>query len=151
MPFRREIIEWCKNHTNFTDALKLLYVHKFVEFSGTTLTSSPAVPQDQVIGIVVYDLNREILKQDFMVDNGSRHNHFTLYTKLPKGMGYLYEPTVVESIENFYKKYDGGGKYYQGTHWPELSSLHPELQERILRYLTITHRKLKPPPQKTNF
>lgn len=145
MPFRKEILEWCREYPNFLDALKIINSNRFAIFNGTTLTSPPIHPKDQVIGIVMMDLVSGILKQDFIVDNDSEHKHFTLYTRLPIGRDFLYQITVVEDIDCFYRKYSGGGKYYQKTHHPTLESLHPELQERINRYIELTHRDLKPP------
>ncbi len=147
MPFREELLEWCLEHHNFVDALKLINSSQFVVFNGTNLSTPPTHPKDQVIGIVVYDIKQEILKQDFIVDNNSSHNEFTLYTKLPGGSGFLYERSVVQSINDFYSKYDGDDKYYQDTHYPNLASLHPELQTRITDYLAKTCRILRTPPR----
>jgi len=143
---RDELIDWCLSHENFLGALKVMFVHKFVGFNGISISYPKVNPRDEVIGIVVYDLKRKILKQDFIVDNDSLHQTFTLYSKLPNGMTNLYKHGVVESITSFYRKYDRGGKDYQRTHYPDISSLHPELQERINNYLTLTKSQLRNPP-----
>lgn len=49
-------------------------------------------------------------------------------------------------MTSFYRKYDRGGEDYQNTHYPHINSLHPELQERINRYLTLTRSSLRDPP-----
>lgn len=146
MPFRKELLDWCIAHPNFVDALKIIHMHDFVGFNGIITSHSPERPQDQVIGIVVYDLKREILKQDFIVDLESKHKEFTLYSKLPKKYTKLYEHGVVQHIDDFYATYGGAGHYYKDTHYPPIESLPNDLQARIKQYLTLTRRSLKSPP-----
>lgn len=147
MPFRDELLTWCEKHPNFAQALKAVHDDYFVGFNGINLSNPPLHPKDQVIGMVVYDLKRQFLKQDFIVDKNFNHTEFTLFTKLPKKFKNLYGPGVVQDINDFYQIYGGEGKYYSNTHYPEIQSLHPELQERINRYVTITHRQLLSPPK----
>lgn len=147
MPFRAELLEYCKEHPNFVEALKLLNTSRFQMFGGVTTSSSPKEPEDEVIGIVVYDVQQKILKQDYIVDISSEHEQFILYTDLPRGMGHLLQAGVVHKNKDFFDKYGDNGKHYLGTHHPDISTLHPELQERIRKYLNLTGRELVAPPR----
>lgn len=145
---REELISWCLNHRNFLEALKVIFIVNYVGFNGVSISYPKVSPTDEVIGITVLNLKRMILVQDFIVDNSGQHTSFTLYTKLPKGKTHLYKPKVVEANSIFYAKYDRGGKDYIGTHYPEISTLHPELQGRIKNYLEKSNLKLNQPPNK---
>lgn len=143
---RDELITWCLEHRKFIEALKVVFVENYVGFNGVTISNPRNRPDDEVVGITVLNLKRTILVQDFIVDNDGLHNSFTLYTKLPKQKTRLYETGVVEANSVFYAKYSRNGKDYKNTHYPNIDSLHPDLQERIHKYLQKTNISLSPPP-----
>jgi hypothetical protein len=130
MPFSDEIIAWCAKHPDFKEALKVTNADRFIAL-GMVQTSTPrAVPSDYVIGFTVYDYVDEIFKQDFIVDIGSRHDTFMLYSKVPSKKYGKHN----QSIRSFFAKYGKDGDY-AGTHHPSLADLEalnePDLTERL--------------------
>jgi hypothetical protein len=129
MPFSDEIVAWCIAHPEFKEALKVTNADRFLAL-GMVQTSYPrTVPQDYVIGFTAYDYIDEIFKQDFIVDVGSQHKVFVLYSKLPSKNYGKY----VQSITGFYAKYGKNGDY-ANTHHPTIQQIeglqNPELTER---------------------
>lgn len=141
MPFRKEIIAWLGKHPDVIVSLKLMAVNRFVHFSGISIVEPHGTCEDQILGIVVYDLKLEKLKQDFLVDIKNEHTRFTYFTNLPKARSHLYDANI-KHINEFGKIYGTNGKF-NNTHHPDIASLHPELQARIRQYLTLTKRKLR--------
>lgn len=132
MPFSDEIIRWCHDHPEFKEALKVSNPDRFYPL-GMVQTSTPSThPEDFIIGFTAYDMISRKFKQDFIVDVGSRHNNFVLYTNLPsKDFG-----KYVHHINEFYAIYGKNGNY-AGTHHFDISTLHAlnntELSERAGR------------------
>ena len=69
LPFREEILAWCKLHPEFQKALKVLTSERFLHL-GMVMISYPSGTNDQVIGVYAYDYknNPQLFKQDFIVD-----------------------------------------------------------------------------------
>jgi len=119
MPFSDEIIRWCHLHSDFKEALKVSNPDRFHPL-GMVQTSWPTVrPGDFVIGFTSYDMISEKFKQDFMVDEGNRHDTFVLYTNLPSKKFGKY----VRHIKEFYSIYGKNGDYAD-THHFNIDRLH---------------------------
>jgi len=132
MPFSSEIIKWCHAHPEFKEALKVSNPDRFYPL-GMVQTSKPSArPEDFVIGFTAYDMISGKFKQDFIVDVGSRHNNFVLYTNLPSKKFDKY----IHHIKEFYAIYGKNGSY-AGTHHFDISRLYAlnnvELSERADR------------------
>lgn len=142
MPFSDEIIAWCHAHPNFKDALKVANADRFHGL-GMVLTSKPNKrPDDYVIGFVAYDMVERKFKQDFIVDIGSSHKEFVLYTKLPSKNYDKY----VQHINNFFAVYGKDGNY-ANTHHFDLQYLlnmgNSELSERAVRTIKRSEEIVK--------
>lgn len=137
MPFSDPMIKWCDNHTEFKEALKIIYPDRFITLQAIVVSYSPYKPKDQVVGIFAYDYqkNQNIFKQDFIVNTDSKNEKFTLYTRLPKHNYSKY----VRDINEFYSTY-AKGTHYANTHHPKLEDLPPELQERAKRVIALADR-----------
>lgn len=150
MPFSDEILSWCNKHPEFKRALKIIFPDRFHTL-GMVRTSVPtARPQDQVIGVVAYDMLKKQFKQDFIVNVDTKNQEFVLYTKLPTKDYSKY----VQSMKSFYAIYGKEGDY-QGAHHFDLAYLdsmgNTELSQRgrlvIVKGRDIIASGLKPKTQ----
>lgn len=141
MPFRDEIVKWCQQKPDFLQAMKIANSSRFAHFAGISITTTTNKPKDQVIGIVVYDKQAQILKQDFIVDEGFTHTSFIYYTSLPDRHKNLFGSNVKHINEFLHGAYGKNG-HYTSTHHPKLETLHPEIQSRVRAYLAQTGQEL---------
>ncbi len=113
LPFREEILAWCKLHQEFKRGLKVLASERFLHL-GTVVVSYPPGTNDEVVGMYAYDYknNPPLFKQDFIVDVGLAHKEFILYTGFSKG---TQSTKYVKHINDFFSKYEKNGNY-QGSH-----------------------------------
>lgn len=127
MPFSRQLLNWCKLHPEFQNALKVIYSERFISLGAIVTSYSPNYPNDEVIGVYAYDykLKNPLFKQDFIVNIGKLDNEFILYTRNAKGSSTKY----VKDINDFYATYGKGG-YYLNSHHLTLEQLPQELRER---------------------
>ncbi len=139
MPFRDEIVQWCEQNPDFLQVLKVANNARFTHFAGISITRTPNKPKDQIIGVIVYDKQAQILKQDFIVDEGFTHTSFVYYTSLPDTHKHLYG-SQVKHINYFFHGVYGKNGHYAGTHHPRMETLHPEIQKRINAYLSRTRQ-----------
>ena len=102
MPFAKELKSWCNTHPKFAKALKIIYSERFITLQAIITSYSPNFPEDEVIGILVYDYqaNPPCFKQDFIVNIGGKKKEFVLYTGAPK----LIEDRNIKHINHFLKK-----------------------------------------------
>ncbi len=150
LPFREEILNWCKLHPEFQKGLKVLASERFLHL-GAVVVSYPPGTTDEVVGIYAYDYknNPPLFKQDFIVDLETAHKEFVLYTGFSrKGM---QSTKYVKHINDFFSKYGKDGNY-AGSHRLTFDQLpnDPEIRRRAVRMIerskdlpeAITH-----PPQ----
>lgn len=131
LPFRKEILNWCKLHSEFQEALKVLASERFLHL-GTVVTSYPPGTNDEVVGVYAYDYknNPPLFKQDFIVDLGNTHKEFVLYTGFPKG---TQNTKYVKHINDFFSKYGKNGNYAVSHHltFDQLPN-DPEIRRRAM-------------------
>lgn len=134
LPFREEILEWCKTHPEFKKGLKVLASERFLHL-GTVMISYPPGTNDQVIGVYAYDYkhNPPLFKQDFIVDVNQAHKEFVLYTGFPKG---AQSTKYVKHMNDFFSKYGRNGNY-AGSHHLTFDQLpeDPEIRRRAERMI----------------
>lgn len=128
MPFHDQLVEWCKNNPQFLEALKIVYPDRFIALGAIYTSTSPYIPDDEVIGFVVYDIKKNIFKQDFIINRNRNYNNFILYTKLPKNMPRIYSK-FVRPIKEFYNRY-GKNTHYLNTHHIKFDDLDEQLKQR---------------------
>lgn len=139
MPFSDEIIEWCKIHPEFKEALKVTNPDRFYAL-GMIITSHPrTAPEDLVIGFFAYDMVKDIFKQDFIVDIGNKHTQFMLYSNVQNKQFGKH----VQHINQFYAKYGKNGDY-ANTHHVTLDYIvkmgNDELSERAIRTVATSKK-----------
>lgn len=134
LPFRQEILDWCRSHPEFQKGLKALASERFLHL-GTIVISYPPGTNDEVLGIYAYDYknNPPMFKQDFIVDVGGLHKEFVLYTGFPKG---TQNTKYVKNINDFFSRYGKNGNY-AGTHHLTFDQLpnDPEIRRRAKRMI----------------
>lgn len=138
-PFSQELIDWCKSHPEFLNALKNVYPEKFI--SAGIVVEHPPISTGKhhgeiVTGVYTYHhgINKSIFKQDFIVYNG---HAYTLYSRNPEG-----SKKYVRDINEFYKNYSQYG-HTRSKHHLNLEDLPAELQERGRRVISLA-KKLNP-------
>lgn len=150
LPFREEILYWCKTHQEFKNNLKALVSRRFLPLGVITI-SYPSGTNDEVIGIYAYDYknNPPLFKQDFIVDVGMTHKEFVLYTGFPKGTQSTKD---VKHIKEFFIKYGQDGNYADSHHLTfEQLPEDKELRRRAMRIIEIAshrHHDISAPPKK---
>lgn len=128
MPFSKELKEWCKQHPEFAEALKINYPPRFITLQAVATSYSPLIPKDEVIGVYNYDSKQGKFKQDFIVNKGKKDTEFILYTRLPSRKYSKY----VRDINEFFAVYSKG-KYYIDSHHVKFDYLPKELKSRAIR------------------
>ncbi len=98
-PFSNELKSWCASHPEFLKALKIIYPHRFLTLQALVTSYSPNYPDDEVIGIYIYDFSTKIpkFKQDFIVNKGKTNNKFILYTR------YSPQSKFIKYINEFFE------------------------------------------------
>ncbi|HSX19025.1 MAG TPA: hypothetical protein VLE91_02715 [Candidatus Saccharimonadales bacterium] len=151
LPFRQEILDWCKAHPEFQKGLKALASERFLHL-GVVIISYPVGTNDEVLGIYAYDYknNPSLFKQDFIVDVDGKHKEFILYTGFPdKG---TQNSKYVKHINNFLSKY-GKNRAYAGTHHltfeelPADSEIRKRAKKMIQRAKDLPEDVTHPPQQ----
>jgi hypothetical protein len=137
MPFSDELKQWCNNHSEFADALKIIYPERFITLQAIAISYSPYKPKDQVLGIFAYDYkeNQNKFKQDFIINVNGQSEEFVLYTRLPNRAYSKY----VKDIKEFYSTY-AKSTHYENTHHPKLKELPVEIQERGQRAINLANK-----------
>lgn len=140
MPFASEIIDYCKTYPDFRKALKIIYYKRFICLQAIVTSYSPNFPNDEVIGIFVYDysLKNQIFKQDFLVNKNKSYDNFVLYT----GYGKSVNGKNVRHINEFLQTYGEGG-YYEGSHHIEFNDLPDLIKPRAKKAIKIADSRLK--------
>ncbi len=140
MPFPNELREFCKTHPDFRNALKIIYFDRFIALQAVGTSYSPNYPDDEVIGIYVYDygLKTPQFKQDFIVNKGGQKKNFVLYT----GLSSVVNNKDVKHVNDFLAKYGKGG-YYQDAHRLKFDDFSGELKQRALKAIALADKRKK--------
>lgn len=139
MPFADELIEWCKTHPDFRNALKIIYDDRFIHIGTVVITRPKSHPQDEVIGVYAYDykMKHPLFKQDFIVNKNKEYKEFILYTRNPKG-----QSRWVKDISEFYSKYAKNGDYIN-SHHVSYGELPTEAKGFALRAVRLARKRSK--------
>ena len=138
MPFPKTLKDYCKLNPDFSRGLKIIYYDKFIALQAVSTSYSPNFPNDEVIGIYVYDYGKKLpkFKQDFIVNIGGNHQKYILYTS--------YKPVIngltIKHINEFMETYGKGG-FYKNSHWPKIEDFNDQLKERALRAIKLAERR----------
>jgi hypothetical protein len=137
MPFSSELVDWCKNHKAFMNALKIIYCEKYISLGAIVTSFSPDYPNDEVIGIYVYDYQRKfpLFKQDFIINKNRLNNEFILFTRNNKVGCSKY----VKDINEFYSTY-GKNNYYVKSHHLSFEELPNEIKQRALGAIAFAEK-----------
>ncbi len=140
MPFADELKLFCKSNPGFRRALKIIYFDRFITLQAITTSCSPNFPNDEVIGIYIYDygLKKPQFKQDFIVNKDRQKKEFVLYT----GLSEVVDNKYVKHINDFLASYGKGG-YYVNAHRPKLEEFTGVLKERALRAINLAEKRKK--------
>jgi len=140
MPFSKGLKKFCIKNPEFSKALKIIYFARFIALQAVITSYSPNYPEDEVIGIFIYDygIKNPQFKQDFIVNKGKKDSDFVLYT----GLSEVVNNTTVKHINEFLATYGKGG-YYKNTHRPKLEHFPPELKERALWAIKLAEKRKK--------
>jgi hypothetical protein len=140
MPFPKELREFCKTNPSFSKALKIIYFDRFIALQAVGTSYSPNYPEDEVIGIYVYDygLKNPKFKQDFIINKRGQKKEFVLYT----GLSSVVDNKYVRHINEFLAKYGKGG-YYKNAHWPKFEEFSGKLKERALSAIELANKRKK--------
>jgi hypothetical protein len=113
-PFSDGLKQWCRDHPDFTKALKIIYPNKFITMGMVVVTHPPHCPNDKVIGFYIYhySLKNPMFKQDFIVDVGKQDNNFVLYTR----QGLVPQNSYIKDINDFFSNYGRDGNYLRAHH-----------------------------------
>ena len=132
MPFDEHIESWLEEHPELKKAMKLFYIEKYLPFHAISLPISTLYPDDEIIGIILYDKREGNLDQDFLVRN--RNKEIFLYTGQNNETKKI-SSRYVRHIKEFTERYGKNGDF-KGTHHPLLKTLHPSIQSRVVDYCT---------------
>lgn len=113
-PFSDGLKQWCKDHDDFTKALKIIYPAKFISMGMVVVTHPPHYPNDKVIGFYTYHyaMKNPKFKQDFIIDLGKQDNNFVLYTR----QNLVPQNSYIKDINAFFDTYGQGGNYLRAHH-----------------------------------
>jgi len=140
MPFADKLKAFCSKYPNFKNALKIIYTERFITLQAISTSYSPNYPNDEVIGIYVYDygLKHPIFKQDFIVNKNGTGNQFVVYT----GLGSVVDGKQIKHINEFINTYGKGG-HYKDAHHPKYADFTGELKYRADRAIKIGEERIK--------
>ncbi|MDO8487602.1 MAG: hypothetical protein Q7S45_04860 [Candidatus Curtissbacteria bacterium] len=135
MPFSRELVLWCKTYPDFAKALKIVYPDKFLTLGAIVTSFCSYKPKDQVIGIYAYayTMKEPIFKQDFVINKGSLHKRFILYTRYPTAS------KMIKDISDFYRTY-GMDNNYINTHHLTFEQLPDKVKPAGLRAVQLAEK-----------
>lgn len=138
MPFPQELKDYCKTNPMFGKALKIIYFDRFITLQVVATSYSPNFPEDEVIGIYVYDygLKNPKFKQDFIVNKNGLKKEFILYT----GLSSVVNNKQVKHISEFLDTYGKGG-YYRNAHHPKFEDFSGILKERALKAIALSDKR----------
>ena len=123
-PYPLELKQLCNVNSEFAEALKSTHPEKFVSLGAVIVSHCPLIPEDEIVGFLVYDYGKNSkFKQDFIVNVGGKRKEFIIYTRftgIPKSK-------IIQDISHFYKKYP---TYPLNSHHPKYEDLPIEFQKR---------------------
>lgn len=136
-PFSDGLKQWCKDHPDFTKALKIIYPEKFISLGMVVISYPPNFSNDQVIGFYTYHYSMKIpkFKQDFIVNVGNQDNNFVLYTR----QNLVPLNTHIKDINDFFVTYGKDGNYLRAHH-VELGDIPDEAKQRATQAKALGDR-----------
>jgi len=137
MPFSKQLKNWIGQHTEIQEALKVIYPSRFIALRAISITFSPLIPNDEVIGIYAYDYLSKTpkFKQDFIVNKNSTGTEYILYTRLPSRKYSKY----VRDINEFFSAYSKN-QYYIDSHHVKYSDIPDKIKPRALQVIELANR-----------
>jgi hypothetical protein len=139
MPFTDELVSWCKKCPEFISGLKFANTTRFLALGVVFTSFTSNMPGDEVIGFLVYDMEKKLFKQDFIINIGRKASEFALYSKRPDKQYGKYS----KHINEFYSNYGKNG-HYSNTHHLTLSDIEamnkPDLLERVNSTISIAEK-----------
>lgn len=136
-PYPRALKDIIDGNPVFAKALKHSNPTRFIALGAVITSHSRLVPEDQIIGFIVYDSKTGIFKQDFIVNIGNRHEDYILYTRFKGGD----RDSKVKDISKFFEKYSDG-TLYGGSHHIKFEDIPDEIKPRALEAVELS-KKLK--------
>lgn len=136
MPFAEELLQWCKTHSNFREALKIIYSDKFLHLGAIVTSYTQQYPNDEVIGVFSYDykIKNPLFKQDFIINKNKQYKEFILFTRNPTG-----SHKWVKDINEFYSTYGKDGSY-ANSHHLTFDELPDELKDRGRKVIKLAEK-----------
>jgi hypothetical protein len=134
-PYPQQLKEYCRVNPDFALALKTVHPDKFVSLGAVIVSQCPIVPEDEIIGFLVYDYGAkpETFKQDFIVNIGGKNNEFVIYTRYSK----VRKSKYIKDISQFFQKYP---TYSKDIHHPSFESIPIELKPMAIRAIELANR-----------
>lgn len=133
-PYPKELKDLCLTNSEFSAALKSTHPDKFISLGVVITSHCPLIPEDEVIGFLVYDYGpNPQFKQDFIVNIGSQRKKFVIYTRFSG----VVKSKIIKDISHFYQKYP---TYNKDSHHPKFEELPVEIQPRALEAIRLAER-----------
>lgn len=138
-PYADEIKQLCKLNPDFADALKSLRSERFISLGAVITSRAYAIrapkdtEKDEVIGFLVYDLEKNIFKQDFIVNVQKKYKEFRVYTKC-KGVN---KSKIIRDISHFYSEYP---TYPKVSHHPSFDDIPDDIKYRAVEAIELSKR-----------
>jgi hypothetical protein len=145
-----ELLDWIESNPSFRKSLKLNNPNRFIKLPFLITSHTPRahkLHKDEIIGIWYLDKNNyqnnqePLFKQDFIVNKLKQNKEFVSFAANSFANGDYVEP-----IDNFFKIYGSGGKYYHksGIRWEHHYDSVADLPGNRLQMLALSElTKLK--------
>lgn len=140
-PYAEEIKQLCRLNQNFANALKSLRSDRFISFGAIITSRAYSIHSlaesepDEVIGLLVYDLERNMFKQDFIVNVEKKYKVFRIYTRY-KG---VEKSKIIRDITHFYQEYP---MYSKDSHHPTFDQIPDAIKPRAISAVKLGERIL---------
>ncbi len=133
-PYPKELKEFCNINKNFAQALKTTHPEKFISLGAVIVSHCPLVPDDEIIGFLVYAYGKNPkFKQDFIVNVGGKRQEFVIYTRFSG----ITKNKYIKDISHFYQKYS---TYSKDSHHPKFENLPDVIKPRALKSIELAER-----------
>lgn len=138
-PYADEIKKLCRLNLDFANALKTLHSERFISL-GAIITSRAYgahsvqdSEQDEVIGLLVYDLVDKVFKQDFIVNVEKKYKEFKIYTRF-KGTN---KSKIIRDITHFYQEYP---MYSEKSHHPSFEDIPDAIKPKAFEAVQLANK-----------
>lgn len=138
-PYAEEIKKQCRLNADFANAFKTLRSAKFISLGviitsrAYAATSAEGSEPDEIIGLLVYDIEKKTFKQDFIVNVEKKYREFRIYTRFrgsPKSR-------IIRDITHFYQEYP---MYSKNSHHPSFEELPDVIKPRALEAVQLANK-----------